>query len=220
MFDTPGSNRDRREGYHRNHRFRVERRERARWCPGNANALTAADVRREGERLTRRGGTRRKPPPRRAGWSDRRTPPRLKTEFEAAAAHSVARPSAPAAGSAWPHHDFAASRTTTEHEVDFGVLLLVVFVEEERRANRADLDGIAERRPRAVRLKDRPTWPCHRSRVFHRGANRRGLRRTVRRGEGRTSSILVHRRTRDDRRRFDLERPPGRVVSSAQRDER
>ena len=79
------------------------------------------------------------------------------------------------------------------------MLLLVVFVEEERRANRADLDGIAERRSRAVRLEDRPTWPCHRSRVFHRGANRRGLRRTVRRGEGRASSVLVHRRARDDR---------------------
>ena len=69
MFDTPGSNRDRREGYHRNHRFRVERRERARWCPGTRTRSPRRRSTRRGASDAARGGTRRKPPPRRAGWS-------------------------------------------------------------------------------------------------------------------------------------------------------
>ena len=139
MFDTPGSNRDRREGYRRNHHFRVERRERARWCPGTRTRSPRRRSTRRRESDAARGGTRWKAAAATCGLVDRRTPPRPKTKFEAAAAHSVARPSAPAAGSAWPHHDFAASRTTTEKEVDFVFSSLVDFVEEERAARTAPI---------------------------------------------------------------------------------
>ena len=102
------------------------------------------------------------------------------------------KPIAPAAGSACPTALLTAPRTSDE----------VADVAEvgQRLRRRADLDGIAERGPRAVHLKR-----CHvrrhdrrvrfeRTRRTHRGANRRGLRRSVGRGERRTSTVLVRRR--------------------------
>ena len=70
----------------------------------------------------------------------------------------------------------------------------------QRRRRRADLDGIAERGSRAVHLKRRHVRRhdrrrrVERARRTHRGANRRGLRGSVGRGERRTSTVLVRRR--------------------------
>ena len=66
----------------------------------------------------------------------------------------------------------------------------------EHRQRGSDLDGISERGSRAVHLKRRDARPVELGDAKRR-ANRRLLRRTVRRGERRTPTVLVHRRADD-----------------------
>ena len=127
---------------------------------------------------------------------------------------------APPRCSAWPHHGFAAWRTTTAHPawpVCSPVAALLQLM-ETRAANRADLDGAPSGVPvpcvwRIVRPE--PSIAHFR----HGGANRRGLRRTRRRGEARRRPRGSPPRAHD-RRRFAsrlgrrLERPEGRTRRS------
>ena len=66
----------------------------------------------------------------------------------------------------------------------------------KRRQRGSDLDGISERGSRAVHLKRRDARSVELGDTKRR-ANRRPLRRTVRRRERRTPTVLVHRRADD-----------------------
>ena len=70
------------------------------------------------------------------------------------------------------------------------------LVATERGERRAELDGIAEARARAVHLQRLHVAGAHRSRV-ERGANHRLLRQSARRRQAAGSSVLVHRRGRE-----------------------